>query len=98
MSRRMDREGVHRMEPQCIRNRRYWEDPRCKENERGWVEPFAVWQGWEEWNRANHALKRLLIFWKKPRLSGIGQIQGSLQTFNYALYQSKKCDRPKIPG
>ena len=64
MSRRMDREGVHRMEPQGIKNRRTWDDPRCVEDERGWVQPFANWQGWQELNRAAYALRCVLIFKK----------------------------------
>lgn len=98
MSRRMDREDVHRMEPQGIKNQRFWDDPRCKENERGWIQPFTVWQGWEEWNRANYALQCLLIFCRRPRLSDLARIESDLRTFHFALHQSKKCDRPKIPG
>ena len=97
MSRRMDREGVHRMEPQRIQNRRFWDDPRCKEDERCWVQPFTVWQGWEEFNRASYALRRLMIFWKRPRLSSIPRIEDDLRTFHFALRRSQKCDRPSLP-
>ena len=58
----MDREGMYRMEPQGIKNRKFWDDPRCKEDERGWVQPFANWQGWEELNRAIYALQCVLLF------------------------------------
>lgn len=63
MSRRMDREGVHRMEPQGIKNRRFWDDPRCVPDAKGWLQPFANWQGWEELNHAIYAL-RCVIIWK----------------------------------
>lgn len=66
MSRRMDREGVHRMEPQGIQNRRFWDDPRCKEDAKGWVQPFANWQGWSEFNHAAYALKCVLLFKSFP--------------------------------
>ena len=98
MSRRMDREGVPRHETQRLKNERTWSDPRCHEDERGWVQPFANWQGWEEYNRAVFALRRLMIFWNKPRLSSIGHVRESLQTFNWAIHFSKKCDRPRLPG
>lgn len=62
MSRRMDREGVYRMYPQGVKNKRTWDDPRCKEDERGWVQPFANWQGWEELNRAIYALQCVMLF------------------------------------
>ena len=62
MSRRIDREGVLRSEPQGIKNRRFWDDPRCIEDARGWVQPFSVWQGWDELNHAAYALKYLLIW------------------------------------
>lgn len=54
------------MEPQGIKNRRFWDDPRCKEDERGWVQPFTVWQGWEEWNRAAYALRCVMRFSNLP--------------------------------
>lgn len=63
MSRRMDREGMYRMQPQGIKNQRFWDDPRCVEDAKGWVRPFANWQGWEEFNRAAYALRCVLI-WK----------------------------------
>lgn len=77
MSRRMDREGVHRMEPQGIKNRRFWDDPRCKEDERGWVQPFTVWQGWEEYNRAVYALWCVMLF---SRLPSAAAVPGNLFT------------------
>lgn len=79
MSRRMDREGMYRMQPQGIKNQRFWNDPRCKEDERGWVQPFTVWQGWEEFNRAAYALRCVFLF--KSTLSPEGplyQADGSL--------------------
>lgn len=62
MSRRMDREGVHRMEPQRIQNECFWRDPRCVQDERGWLRPFANWQGWGEFNRAVYALQCVMLF------------------------------------
>lgn len=62
MSRRMDREGMYRMQPQGIINRRFWDDPRCKEDGRGWVQPFTNQQGWEEFNRAVYALRCVMLF------------------------------------
>ncbi len=56
MSRRMDREGVMRSHTQYTQNMRFWADPRCKEDAKGWVQPFANWQGWDEWNHAHYAL------------------------------------------
>lgn len=38
-------------------NRKFWDDPRCKEDAKGWVQPFANWQGWDEWNQAAYALR-----------------------------------------
>lgn len=73
MSRRMDREGIYRMQPQGIKNQRFWDDPRCKEDERGWVQPFAVWQGWEEWNRAVYALRCVMI-WSGMKLPPDGPL------------------------
>lgn len=67
MSRRMDREGMYRMQPQGIINKRFTDDPRCKEDERGWVQPFAVWQGWDEFNHAVYALRCVMLF-KRTRL------------------------------
>lgn len=58
----MDREGVHRMTPQGIKNKRTWDDPRCVEDARGWVQPFANWQGWDELNHAVHALRCVMLF------------------------------------
>jgi hypothetical protein len=63
----MDREGVYRMQPQYIQNKRFTDDPRCRPDERGWVQPFAVWQGWDELNRADYALRCLLI-WRRMNL------------------------------
>lgn len=62
MSRRMDREGIHRMTPQGIKNRRFWDDPRCVEDAKGWVQPFTNWQGWDEFNHAAYALHCILIW------------------------------------
>lgn len=73
MSRRMDREGVHRMEPQGIKNRRFLDDPRCKEDERGWVQPFTNWQGWDELNHAIYALWCVLI-WRRMQLPPKGPL------------------------
>lgn len=73
MSRRMDREDVHRMEPQGIKNRRFWDDPRCKEDERGWVQPFTNWQGWDEFNHAVYALWCVLL-WKRTPLPPEGPL------------------------
>ena len=47
-------------------NRKFWDDPRCVEDAKGWVQPFANWQGWDEWNRAAYAL-RCVIFWTQHR-------------------------------
>lgn len=58
----MDREGVLRMEPQGIINRRHWDDPRCVEDANGWVQPFSVVHGWEEFNIAQWALRHVLIW------------------------------------
>lgn len=58
----MDREGVNRMTPQGIKNRRFWDDPRCVEDANGWVQPFANWQGWDELNRAIYALHCVMLF------------------------------------
>lgn len=66
MSRRMDREGVMRSHTQYVQNMRAWADPRCKEDERGWVQPYTVWQGWEEYNRAAYALWRILLQAQRP--------------------------------
>jgi hypothetical protein len=93
----MDREGVMRSHTQWIKNTRLWNDPRCKDDERGWVQPFSNWQGWDELNRAEYALRRLMIFWKHPRLSGLARIEEELRTFQFALHRSKKCDRPALP-
>lgn len=73
MSRRMDREGVHRMEPQGIQNRRFWDDPRCVEDAKGWLQPFANWQGWDELNRAAYALRCLLI-WRSIETASRGPV------------------------
>lgn len=62
MSRRMDREGINRMEPQRIKNERTWGDPRCVEDANGWVHPFANWQGWSEFNQAVYALRCVMLF------------------------------------
>lgn len=108
MSRRMDREGVHRMEPQGITNRRFWDDPRCKVDERGWVQPFTNWQGWEELNRAAYALRCVLLFrqiaanlttmrpidWNRVNAA---RIESDLRTFHFSLARSRRCDRPAIP-
>lgn len=94
MSRRMDREGVHRMEPQGIQNRRFWDDPRCKENERGWVEPFAVWQGWQELNLAIwHTRYRMLVL--KPRSPY--ERSETVRSIRHELAATRKCDRPRLP-
>ena len=97
MSRRMDREGVHRMEPQGIKNRRFWDDPRCKEDERGFVQPFTVWQGWDEFNHAAYALRCLMLWWRRPRLSSLARIESDLRSFHFHLAKSRHCDRPKLP-
>jgi hypothetical protein len=96
MSRRMDREGVHRMEPQGIKNRRLWDDPRCKEDARGFVQPFANWQGWEEYNQANYALFCLLR-WRPIRIRDMARVESDLRTFHFSLARSRKCDRPRLP-
>lgn len=69
MSRRMDREDVDRMEPQGVKNRRFWDDPRCVEDAKGWVQPFANWQGWEELNRAAYALHSIITLSRLKRPS-----------------------------
>jgi hypothetical protein len=63
----MDREGMNRMEPQGIQNKRFWDDIRCRPNARGWVEPFSVWQGWDEFNQARYALHCVMI-WRRIKL------------------------------
>jgi hypothetical protein len=93
----MDREGVLRSHTQYVKNMRTWNDPRCKEDERGWIQPFANWQGWDEFNTAAYALRRLMIFWKRPRLSSIPRIEDDLRTFHFSLHRSKKCDKPALP-
>ena len=97
MSRRMDREGIHRMEPQGIKNRRFWDDPRCKEDERGFVQPFANWQGWDEFNHAVYALQCLMIFWRRPRLADLARIESDRRSFRWHLAKSRQCDRPVLP-
>ena len=97
MSRRMDREGVMRCHTQYVKNLRTWNDPRCVENERGWVQPFANWQGWDEFNHAVYALRCLMIFWRRPRLSSLARIESDLRAFHFALARSKRCDRPRLP-
>lgn len=101
MSRRMDREGLHRMEPQAIQNRRFWDDPRCKEDERGWVQPFTVWQGWEEFNRARYALWCVMLYGKVNRTELRGmvacRIESDIRTFRCSIERSSRCDRPKLP-
>jgi hypothetical protein len=79
MSRRMDREGVHRMEPQGIKNRRFWDDPRCVEDANGWVQPFTNWQGWDEFNHAVYALHCVLLWkrWVLPPPSPLVRADGS---------------------
>ena len=67
MSRRMDREGIPRSHTQWLQNRRLWDDPRCVEDALGWVQPFAKWQGWNEWNIARYALWRVIIWTKRIR-------------------------------
>lgn len=67
MSRRMDREGIGRSEPQRIQNRRFWDDPRCVADAKGWLQPFANWQGWDELNHAIYAL-HCVIIWKSISL------------------------------
>lgn len=67
MSRRMDREGLNRMDPQGIKNRRFWDDPRCVEDAKGWVQPFANWQGWDEWNHARYALWCVIVWTNRIR-------------------------------
>ena len=112
MSRRMDREGVHRSEPQGIQNRRFWDDPRCVEDAKGWVQPFTNWQGWEELNRAIYALQCVLI-WRRRLVrpaeritlsreqlhcgSTLARIESDLRTFHFCLARSRKCDRPALP-
>lgn len=66
MSRRIDREGILRSEPQRIQNQRFWDDPRCHEDARGWLQPFANWQGWDELNLAAYALRCVLIWSRLP--------------------------------
>lgn len=73
MSRRMDREGVHRSHTQSVQNRRFWEDPRCKEDDHGWVQPFANWQGWQGLNHAIYALRCVLI-WKRLPTALVGPL------------------------
>jgi hypothetical protein len=97
MSRRMDREGVLRSHTQYVKNMRTWNDPRCKEDERGWVQPFTNWQGWNELNTASYALKRLMMFWRRPRLSSMVHIEDSLRSFHWHLTRSRRCDRPELP-
>lgn len=70
MSRRMDREGLNRADPQGIKNRRFWDDPRCVEDAKGWVQPFTVWQGWDEFNHAAYALRCILIWRDLPKIPG----------------------------
>lgn len=97
MSRRMDREGVPRHQTQFVKNQRTWSDPRCVENERGWIEPFANWQCWDEFNQANYALRCLMLWWRRPRLSQLARIESDLRSFHFHLHKSRKCDRPKLP-
>lgn len=94
MSRRMDREGVHRMEPQAVLNRRHWNDPRCVENERGWVQPFANWQGWQALNLMSHYRYRLMAL--RHHMSA-WQRADELHSFRWNLKQSRMCDRPVLP-
>jgi hypothetical protein len=94
MSRRMDREGVHRMEPQGIQNRRFWADPRCVENERGWVQPFANWQGWDEWNKAAYAYRRMMIL--RRHMSAYERAD-TIRVIRYEIAASRTCDRPRLP-
>ena len=95
MSRRMDREGMCRMQLNGIVNERFWADPRCKENERGWVEPFAVWQGWQELNRAIwYTHYRLVIL---ADLLSDYERKDIIHRVRYCLTASAKCDRPNLP-
>lgn len=73
MSRRMDREGLNRMDPQGIQNRRFWDNPRCVVDAKGWVQPFANWQGWDEFNHAVYALK-CVILWSGITKPGVGPL------------------------
>ncbi len=94
----MDREGVHRMEPQGIKNRRLWDDPRCKEDDRGWVQPFTVWQGWEEFNRAVYALQCVIHWRLRPTPTpDLGRVESDLRSFRFCLARSRLCDRPVLP-
>lgn len=62
MSRRMTREGHLSSHTQYVQNMRFWADPRCKEDARGWLQPFAVWQGWDEYNHAVYALWCVILW------------------------------------
>lgn len=89
-------------------NRKFWDDPRCVEDTKGWVQPFANWQGWEEFNAAVYALRCVMI-WRaiQKKLggpgvdpwyhSGLARIESDLRTFHFALARSRKCDRPALP-
>jgi hypothetical protein len=56
-------------------NRKFWDDPRCVEDAKGWVQPFANWQGWDEWNRAAYALRCVLSY---ARRGAHRQVVGSV--------------------
>lgn len=94
----MDREGVHRMEPQGIKNKRFWDDPRCKEDQNGWVQPFTVWQGWEEFNRAVYYLQCVLNWHlaKRP-FTDLVRVNNDLGAFRWAMRRTALCDKPKLP-
>jgi len=99
MSRRMDREGVMRSHTQYIKNMRTWNDPRCKEDERGWVQPFANWQGWDEYNHAVYALQCVAL-WRRIKSEGApdcARIESDLRSFSFHIAKSHGCDRPQLP-
>jgi len=106
--RRCARAGVSQGDLNRIVNERFWADPRCAPDAKGWVQPFALWQGWDEWNQAAYAL-RCAIIWRgmQKRLggperdpwyySGLARIESDLRTVRFSLARSARCDRPALP-
>lgn len=73
------------------RNMAYQAEAEAHTNDRGWVEPFMVWQGWEELNRAIYGTKRMLILRKHMKHHELAE---GIRVAKLEIYRSSKCRRP----
>lgn len=94
MSRRMDREGMHRMEPQGIINRRHCDERKRRGMEDRWWVPFAVRQGFDELNKAAYSYRRMIIL--RSHMSAYERAD-VVRSIRYELAASRACDRPRLP-